>query len=149
MTVCSTPVDPGNFAHYFHRLCARVDLRHWTPHELHHSAASIMPAQDTPLYVASEVLGPVCFRILCSKPSPPPIRILGLTIPKSTWTVLLGHLGSNDRVCTRRNDLAGMVSTAVLARRSEAGRGKRAYPAFHVPSREPRISSFSDVVLFD
>jgi integrase len=52
-----TPIDPDNFAHYFHRLCARADLGHWTPHELRHSAASIMLAQGTPLWVVSEVLG--------------------------------------------------------------------------------------------
>jgi integrase len=52
-----TPIDPDNFAHYFHRLCARAGLGHWTPHELRHSAASIMLAQGTPLWVVSEVLG--------------------------------------------------------------------------------------------
>jgi len=52
-----TPVDPDNFAHYFHSLCRRADLGHWTPHELRHSAASIMLAQGTPLWVVSEVLG--------------------------------------------------------------------------------------------
>ncbi len=52
-----TPIDPDNFAHYFHRLCDRADLGHWTPHELRHSAASIMLAQGTPLWVVSEVLG--------------------------------------------------------------------------------------------
>ena len=51
------PIDPDNFAHYFHRLCDRAGLGHWTPHELRHSAASIMLAQGTPLYVVSEVLG--------------------------------------------------------------------------------------------
>lgn len=52
-----TPVDPDNFAHSFHRLCKRAGLGHWTPHELRHSAASIMLAQGTPLWVVSEVLG--------------------------------------------------------------------------------------------
>jgi integrase len=52
-----TPIDPDNFARYFHRLCKRAGLGHWTPHELRHSAASIMLAQGTPLYVVSEVLG--------------------------------------------------------------------------------------------
>lgn len=52
-----TPIDPDNFAQYFHRLCARAGLGHWTPHELRHSAASIMLAQGTPLWVVSEVLG--------------------------------------------------------------------------------------------
>lgn len=52
-----TPIDPDNFAYYFHRLCARAGLGHWTPHELRHSAASIMLAQGTPLWMVSEVLG--------------------------------------------------------------------------------------------
>lgn len=52
-----TPIDPDNFAHYFHRLCSEAGLGHWTPHELRHSAASIMLAQGTPLWVVSEVLG--------------------------------------------------------------------------------------------
>jgi integrase len=52
-----TPIDPDSFANRFHRLCARADLGHWTLHELRHSAASIMLAQGTPLWVVSEVLG--------------------------------------------------------------------------------------------
>ena len=52
-----TPIDPDNFARYFHRLCARAGLEHWTLHELRHSAASIMLSQGTPLWVVSEVLG--------------------------------------------------------------------------------------------
>lgn len=52
-----TPIDPDNFARYFHRLCERAGLGHWTPHELRHSAASIMLAQGAPLRVVSEVLG--------------------------------------------------------------------------------------------
>jgi integrase len=56
-TKSGTPVDPDNFAHSFHRLCKRAGLGHWTPHELRHSAASIMLAHGTPLWVVSEVLG--------------------------------------------------------------------------------------------
>lgn len=56
-TPTGTPVDPDNFSHYFDRLCRRAGLGHWHPHELRHSAASIMLAQDTPLWVVSEVLG--------------------------------------------------------------------------------------------
>jgi integrase len=52
-----TPLDPDNFAHYFDRLCRKASLGHWHPHELRHSAASIMLAQGTPLWVVSEVLG--------------------------------------------------------------------------------------------
>jgi len=51
------PIDPDNFGHYFHRLCARAGLGRWTPLELRHSAASIMLAQGKPLWVISEVLG--------------------------------------------------------------------------------------------
>ena len=56
-TAAGTPVNPDNFAHYFVRLCKKVGLGHWHLHELRHSAASIMLAQGTPLWVVSEVLG--------------------------------------------------------------------------------------------
>ncbi len=56
-TRTGTPIDPDNFARYFHRLCERAGLGHWTLHELRHSAASIMLAQGTPLQVVSDVLG--------------------------------------------------------------------------------------------
>jgi integrase len=56
-TPAGTPIDPDNFARYFHRICEKAELGHWTPHELRHSAASIMLAQGTPLWVVSEVLG--------------------------------------------------------------------------------------------
>lgn len=46
-----------NFAHSSHRLCTRAGLGHWTPHELRHSAASIMLAHRTPPWIVSEVLG--------------------------------------------------------------------------------------------
>ncbi|NOX23397.1 MAG: tyrosine-type recombinase/integrase [Actinobacteria bacterium] len=54
-TTCKgTPIDPDNSARYFHCLRARADLGHWTPHELRHSAASIMLAQGAPLWVVPE-----------------------------------------------------------------------------------------------
>lgn len=56
-TAIGTPLDPDNFAHYFDRLCRKAGLGHWHPQELRHSAASIMLAQGTPLWVVSEVLG--------------------------------------------------------------------------------------------
>ena len=52
-----TRMDPDNFSHSFARLCERAGLRHWHPHELRHSGASLMLAQGTPLHVVSEVLG--------------------------------------------------------------------------------------------
>jgi integrase len=56
-TAVGTPVDLDNFAHYFDRLYNKAGLGHWHPHELRHSAASIMLAQGNPLWVVSEVLG--------------------------------------------------------------------------------------------
>jgi integrase len=52
-----TPLDPDSFSHLFSRWCREAGLGHWHPHELRHSAASLMLAQGTPLYVVSEVLG--------------------------------------------------------------------------------------------
>ena len=56
-TRTGTPLDPDNVRRYFQRLCKEAGLGHWTLHELRHSAASIMLAQGTPLWVVSEVLG--------------------------------------------------------------------------------------------
>lgn len=56
-TAGGTSIDPDNLGHYFDRLCRKAGLGHWHPHELRHSAASIMLAQGTPLFVVSEVLG--------------------------------------------------------------------------------------------
>jgi integrase len=52
-----TPLDPDNVSHWFSRICRRAGLGHWHLHELRHSGASLMLAQGTDLYVASEVLG--------------------------------------------------------------------------------------------
>jgi integrase len=56
-TPIGTPIDPANFRHAFAALCKRAGLGHWHPHELRHSAASIMLAQGVPLEVVSGVLG--------------------------------------------------------------------------------------------
>lgn len=57
MTRTGTPLDPDNVGRYFQRLCKEAGLGHWTLHELRHSAASIMLAQGTPLWVVSEEIG--------------------------------------------------------------------------------------------
>jgi len=52
-----TPLDPRNLNREFHDICAKAGLGHWHPHELRHSAASLMLAQGVKLQVVSEVLG--------------------------------------------------------------------------------------------
>lgn len=58
-----TAVDPSNVRHRFATLCKRAGLGPLTPHELRHSAASIMLAQGVPLHVVSDVLGHSSIRI--------------------------------------------------------------------------------------
>ena len=62
-TALGTPIDPSNFRHYFAALTVKAGLGPWHPHELRHSAASIMLAQGVPLEVVSETLGHTSIRI--------------------------------------------------------------------------------------
>lgn len=52
-----TPIDPRNFYREFRRICDEAGLGLWHPHELRHSAASLMLAQGVKLHVVSQVLG--------------------------------------------------------------------------------------------
>jgi integrase len=52
-----TPIDPRNFYRQFRSICVEAGLGHWHPHELRHSAASLMLAQGVKLHVVSQVLG--------------------------------------------------------------------------------------------
>jgi integrase len=52
-----TPIDPRNFYRAFRKICDEAGLGHWHPHELRHSAASLMLAQGVKLHVVSQVLG--------------------------------------------------------------------------------------------
>jgi integrase len=52
-----TPLDPRNLNREFHDICVKAGLGHWHPHELRHSAASLMLAEGVKLQVVSEVLG--------------------------------------------------------------------------------------------
>jgi integrase len=56
-TETGVPIDPRNFHRAMSTISRRAGLGHWHPHELRHSAASIMLAQGVPLEVVSEVLG--------------------------------------------------------------------------------------------
>jgi integrase len=52
-----TPLDQSNLRRRFARLCATAGVGKLTPHELRHSAATLLLAQGVPLHVVSEVLG--------------------------------------------------------------------------------------------
>lgn len=58
-----TPVDPDNFRREFSRLTEQAGLGHWTPHELRHSAASLLLANGVPLKEISEALGHSSIRV--------------------------------------------------------------------------------------
>jgi integrase len=57
------PLDPRNLNRDFHKVCEQAGLGHWHPHELRHSAASLMLAQGVKLQVVSEVLGHASIRM--------------------------------------------------------------------------------------
>ncbi len=52
-----TPLDPRNLYRDFQKVCENAGLSHWHPHELRHSAASLMLASGVKLQVVSQVLG--------------------------------------------------------------------------------------------
>jgi integrase len=58
-----TPIDPNNINREFREICQRAGLGDWHPHELRHSAASLMLAQGVKLQVVSEVLGHASIRM--------------------------------------------------------------------------------------
>ncbi len=62
-TEVGTPIEPRNFVRSMSALCKRAGLGHWHPHELRHSAASILLAQGVPLEVVSEILGHASIRL--------------------------------------------------------------------------------------
>ena len=50
-TAFGTPVHPDNFGHYVRDATKRAGLGAWSPHELRHSAASLLLAMNVPLKV--------------------------------------------------------------------------------------------------
>ena len=62
-TTRGTPLDPRNFYREFRKICDQAGLGPWHPHELRHSAASLMLAQGVKLHVVSQVLGHSSIRI--------------------------------------------------------------------------------------
>lgn len=57
-----TPADPDHFKHLISQLTTKAGLGHWSPHELRHSAASLLIAQGVDLKVISETLGHASIR---------------------------------------------------------------------------------------
>jgi integrase len=56
-TELGTPLDPDNFRHHVYRTTEAAGIGRWTPHELRHSAASLLIAQGIPIEVVSDLLG--------------------------------------------------------------------------------------------
>jgi integrase len=62
-TEIGTPIDPRNFYRDFVKACERAKIGKLHPHELRHSAATLMLAAGVPIEVVSEVLGHSSIRI--------------------------------------------------------------------------------------
>lgn len=62
-TELGTAVDPDNFRNITYRVTADAGIGRWSPHQLRHSAASLLLAQGVPLKVVSEVLGHSSIRV--------------------------------------------------------------------------------------
>lgn len=56
-TTVGTPIDPSNLRREFAKLTRKAGIGHWHPHELRHSAASLLSAADVPIEQISDVLG--------------------------------------------------------------------------------------------
>jgi integrase len=56
-TVNGLPWDPSNVRHELTRICAGIDVKRITPHELRHSAASILSDQGVPLELIADLPG--------------------------------------------------------------------------------------------
>jgi integrase len=62
-TPFGTAIDPDNFRNRCYLVTEAAGLGRWSPHELRHSAASLLLAQGVPLKVVSETLGHASIRI--------------------------------------------------------------------------------------
>jgi integrase len=56
-TTVGTPIDPSNLRREFDKLTRAAGIGHWHPHELRHSAASLLSAAGVPIEQISDVLG--------------------------------------------------------------------------------------------
>lgn len=56
-TEIGTPVDPSNFRRRFATISQAAGIKGCHPHELRHTAASLMLSRGVPLHVVADVLG--------------------------------------------------------------------------------------------
>lgn len=56
-TEVGTPIDPSNFRRDFSRMTARAGIGHWHPHEMRHSAASLLSHSGVSIESVADVLG--------------------------------------------------------------------------------------------
>lgn len=56
-TEVGTPVDPSNFRRRFSSVSTAAGIVGCHPHELRHTAASLMLSRDVPLHIVADVLG--------------------------------------------------------------------------------------------
>jgi integrase len=62
-SLVGTAIDPRNLYREFQTVCRVAGLEGWHPHELRHSAASLMLAQGVKIQVVSQVLGHASIRM--------------------------------------------------------------------------------------
>jgi integrase len=62
-TPAGTALDPANVRHAVYSLTEQAGLGRWSPHELRHSAASLLLAMGVPLKTVSETLGHSSIRV--------------------------------------------------------------------------------------
>jgi integrase len=62
-SLVGTAIDPRNLYREFQTICRLAGLESWHPHELRHSAASLMLAQGVKIQVVSQVLGHASIRM--------------------------------------------------------------------------------------
>jgi integrase len=63
-TEIGTPVDPSNYRRSLDRICQKVEIGHWHPHQLRHSYASILSSQGVPIEELSDALGHANLRMM-------------------------------------------------------------------------------------
>jgi integrase len=56
-TEVGTPIDPSNYRRDFSRMTAKAGIGHWHPHEMRHSAASLLSHSGVPIERVADVLG--------------------------------------------------------------------------------------------
>ena len=56
-TTLGTLIDPSNLRREFNKVCASAHLGHWHPHELRHSAVSLLSASGVPIELVADVMG--------------------------------------------------------------------------------------------